>query len=166
MPTIAETFIGELEQEAATTRRVLERVPSDKHDWKPHEKSFSLGELASHVARIPSTIGRMASTDSYDLSELKKTEAAQASELVATMDACVAEAKEILAKISDEQMMSMWRLTHEGQTAMEMPRVVLIRAVLLNHLYHHRGQLTVYLRLLDIPVPSVYGPSADENPFT
>lgn len=165
MPTIAETFIAELEQEAATTRKVLERIPADKYDWKPHDKSYSLGGLAFHVASIPRNIARMASADSFDAADLKRAEAGDASELLSTLDASVAEAKEKLAKIDDQLMMSVWQLTRDGGTVLELPRVALLRAIMLNHWYHHRGQLTVYLRLLDVPVPSVYGPTADENPF-
>lgn len=165
MPRIADSFIAELEQEAPTTRRVLERVPGDKYEWKPHEKSFSLGALAYHVATLPKGVSGMVGSDTFDTSSLKHFEPGPASELLTTLDASVASAKEALAAIDDEQMMGIWKLTREGKTIMEFPRVAVIRAILLNHWYHHRGQLLVYLRLLDIPVPSVYGPTADENPF-
>ena len=165
MPTIADTFIAELEQETAATRRVLERIPGEKFDWKPHVKSFSLGELAYHVATIPRGVSGMVAPDEFDVSTMKHPKPGPPSELLTTLDASVAAAKESLAAIDDERMMAIWKVIREGQTMLELPRVAAIRAILLNHWYHHRGQLSVYLRLLDVPVPAVYGNSADENPL-
>lgn len=164
--SMMQAFIDELEQESAATRTLLERVPAEKFSWKPHEKSFSLGQLAYHVAKTPAEISEAATVDSHDLSEIEPTrEPESAEELLSLFDASVADAKKALASISDDSLMGMWRLTAEGEEIMAMPRIGLLRAIMLNHLYHHRGQLTVYLRLLDIPLPSVYGPTADENPF-
>jgi uncharacterized damage-inducible protein DinB len=164
MTRIIDTFIGELEQEAATTRKVLERVPADKFGWKPHEKSFSLGDLAHHLATIPGGIAQMVS-DSFAIENMQKKEPCAPSELLSTLDDSLAKAKEILGAFDDAKLMENWSVTKGGETIMEMPRIAAVRAILLNHWYHHRGQMTVYLRLLDVPVPSVYGPSADDNPF-
>jgi uncharacterized damage-inducible protein DinB len=164
--TIADTLIMELEREAQTTRRVLERVPEDKLTWKPHVKSMSLGRLAQHVATIPGNISSMARLDSYDVE--KFTEPPQletTAAIVAAFDESVAQAKAELAATDDAAMMKDWSFKMGGNPIMTIPRIGVYRTILLNHLYHHRGQLTVYLRLLEVPVPSIYGPSADENPF-
>ena len=164
--TLADILTGELEREAQTTRRVLERVPTDKLAWKPHVKSMSLGQLAQHVATISGGISAMAKFDSFDVEkfaappQLESTAA-----IVAAFDASVAQAKADLAATDDIAMMKTWSFNRGGQPIMTVPRIGVYRSILLNHLYHHRGQLTVYLRLLDVPVPSIYGPSADENPF-
>ena len=138
----------ELEREAQTTRRVLERVPEDKLTWKPHAKSMSLGRLAQHVATIPGGVSGMARLDHFDVE--KFAEPPQLESTAATGDAA---------------MMQNWSFKMGGNPIMTVPPIAVYRSILLNHLYHHRGQLTVYLRLLDVPVPSIYGPSADENPF-
>jgi uncharacterized damage-inducible protein DinB len=163
---IADTFIMELEREAQTTRRVLARVPDDKLTWKPHPKSMSLRQLAQHVAAIPGSISGMARLDSYDVekfSEPPQLESTAA--ILAAFDECLAQAKTNLAATDDAAMMKNWSFNMGGHPIMTVPRIGVYRSMLLNHLYHHRGQLTVYLRLLDVPVPSIYGPSADENPF-
>jgi len=165
MPRIVDSFIAELEQEAATTRKVLERVPADKWDWKPHEKSFSLGGLAYHIATIPGVISKMVAPDSFDIADFQKSEPRPKEELLTALDESVAEAKKYLESVDDERAMATWRFTAGGQTKMEAPRIGVIRMIMLSHWYHHRGQMLVYLRLLDIPVPSVYGPTADDNPF-
>jgi uncharacterized damage-inducible protein DinB len=163
---IADTLIAELEREAQTTRRVLERVPTDKLTWKPHAKSMSLGRLAQHVATIPGSISGMAMLDSFDVekfSEPPQLESTAA--ILAAFDESVAQAKTNLDATDDAAMMKQWSFNMGGQPIMPLPRIGVYRVILLNHLYHHRGQLSVYLRLLDVPVPSIYGPSADENPF-
>ena len=163
---IADALIGELEQEAATTRRVLERVPADKLSWKPHEKSMSLGQLALHVAQVPGFVATMAVQNPGALPENFEQASAESVDGVLTaLTDSLAQAKEILQGFDDAAMMETWSLTAGDRTLMSMPRVGLLRAIMLNHWYHHRGQLSVYLRLLDVPVPSIYGPSADENPF-
>ena len=163
---IADTLIMELDLEAKTTRRVLERVPEDKLTWKPHIKSMSLGRLAQHVATIPGSISGMTRLDSFDVERFTEPPALESTAaLVAAMDESVAQAKADLAATADAAMMKDWSFNMGGKPIMTVPRIGVYRSILLNHLYHHRGQLTVYLRLLNVPVPSIYGPSADENPF-
>ena len=163
---IADMLISELEREAKTTRRVLERVPDDKLTWKPHTKSMSLGRLAQHVATIPGNISGMAKLDGYDVEKFSEPPALESTAaIVAAFDASVAQAKADLAATDDAAMMKDWSFKMGGKPIMTIPRIGVFRTMLLNHLYHHRGQLSVYLRLLDVPVPSIYGPSADENPF-
>jgi uncharacterized damage-inducible protein DinB len=163
---IAEALLAELEQESAATRRVLERVPQAHLSWKPHPKSMSLGQLAMHVATVPGNVAELASIDTVPSPpQFGQPEAATAAELVPALSASVAKARTHLGGLDDGAMAATWRLMNGDRELMAMPRVALVRAVMLNHWYHHRGQLLVYLRLLDIPVPSVYGPSADENPF-
>ena len=163
---IADAFIGEMDQEVGTTRRVLERVPSDKLAWKPHEKSMSLGQLAMHVATVPGFVARLAVQNPGAFPENFEQPSAQSTEeVLSALDESVGQAKQIVGGFDDAAMMETWSLDAGGKTMMSMPRVGLLRAIMLNHWYHHRGQLSVYLRLLDVPVPSIYGPSADENPF-
>ncbi len=164
MPMI-DAFLAELEQEATTTRRVLERVPEDKLGWKPHAKSMSLGQLALHIATTPGNVAQMASLDAMERPQFVQAEATSVAEVLAALDQSVATAKQVLGGVDDARLMAPWRLTHGDQVLMEMPRAGILRVIMLNHWYHHRGQLTVYLRLLDVALPSVYGPSADENPF-
>ena len=163
---IADTLIMELEREAKTTRRVLERVPEDKLTWKPHTKSMSLGRLAQHVATIPGFISGMAKLDSFDVEKFSQPpELTSTTAILAAFEESVAQAKTDLGATGDAAMMANWSFVRGGHPIMTLPRIGVYRAILLNHLYHHRGQLSVYLRLLDVPVPSIYGPSADENPF-
>lgn len=155
----------ELEQESAATRRVMERLPEDKLSWKPHSKSMSLGQLALHTARIPGNIANMLSAD---ITEGPKGGQAEATSRAEILDALTASLKEGTARLKgwdDSHMMATWTFSMGGKTIMSAPRVGMVRMIMFNHLYHHRGQLQVYLRLLDVPVPSVYGPTADENPF-
>jgi uncharacterized damage-inducible protein DinB len=163
---LADMFIRELEMEAKTTRRVLERVPEDKLAWKPHTKSMSLRQLAQHVATIPGNVSGMAKCDGYDVEKFSEPPALETTAaIVAAFDESVAQAKANLAATDDAAMMKDWSFRMGGNPIMTIPRIGVFRTMLLNHLYHHRGQLSVYLRLLDVPVPSIYGPSADENPF-
>ena len=163
---IADTLIMELEREAQTTRRVLERVPEDKLTWKPHVKSMTLGRLAQHVATIPGSVSGMARLDSFDVEKFAEPPQLESTaSIVAAFDENLAQAKANLAATGDAAMMQNWSFKMGGNPIMTVPRIGVYRSILLNHLYHHRGQLTVYLRLLDVPVPSIYGPSADENPF-
>jgi uncharacterized damage-inducible protein DinB len=159
-------LLAELEQEAETTRRVLERIPQAHLSWKPHPKSMSLGQLALHVAQVPGNVAELAAIDTVpNPPAFVQGEAASSSELVPALADSVARAKRALGGFDDAKMTAMWRLQSGGKDLMAMPRIAFVRAVMLNHWYHHRGQLLVYLRLLDLPVPSVYGPTADENPF-
>lgn len=161
-----DVLLAELEQESHATRRVLERVPQAHLGWKPHPKSMSLGQLALHVATVPGNVAELASMDTIpEPPVFVQHEAATAAELVPALTASVAKARQHLGGFDDAAMGATWRLMSRGREVMAMPRVAFARAIMLNHWYHHRGQLLVYLRLLDVPVPSVYGPSADENPF-
>ena len=163
---IIDGLLSELEQEAATTRRVLERIPQAHLSWKPHPKSMSLGQLALHVATVPGNVAELAARDTVpEPPTFVQPEAATASELVPALTASVAQAKQALGGFDDARMGAMWRLQSGGKDILAMPRVAVVRAIMLNHWYHHRGQLLVYLRLLNQSVPSVYGPTADENPF-
>jgi uncharacterized damage-inducible protein DinB len=159
-------LLAELEQEAETTRRVLERVPQTHLSWRPHPKSMSLGQLALHVATVPGNVAELAAADTVPARpSFVHPEASTTSELVPSLTESVARAKAALGGFDDARMTAMWRLQNHGRDILAMPRVAFVRAIMLNHWYHHRGQLLVYLRLLDQSVPSVYGPTADENPF-
>ena len=159
-------LLAELEQEAETTRRVLERIPQAHLTWKPHPKSMSLGQLALHVATVPGNVAELAALDTIpEPPAFVQPEAATTSELVPSLTESVAKAKRALGGFDDVRMGAIWRLQSGGREIMSMPRVAFVRAIMLNHWYHHRGQLLVYLRLLNQSVPSVYGPTADENPF-
>ena len=159
-------LLAELEQEAATTQRVLERIPQAHLSWKPHPKSMSLGQLALHVATVPGGVAQLAAMDTVpEPPSFVQPEAASVSELVPALTESVAKARRALGGFDDERMSAMWRLQSGGRDILAMPRAAFVRAIMLNHWYHHRGQLLVYLRLLNQSVPSVYGPTADENPF-
>jgi uncharacterized damage-inducible protein DinB len=164
MTTIA-ALIAELEQEARTTRRVLERVPGDKLDWKPHPKSMSLGQLALHVATVPGFVARMSQQSPFEMPEFEQPAAASAAELVPALEASVREAREVLRGLDDAALAGAWRAVAGGREVAAMPVGAVLRTIMLNHWYHHRGQLAVYLRQVGALVPSIYGPSADENPF-
>ncbi|HEX2832496.1 MAG TPA: DinB family protein [Thermoanaerobaculia bacterium] len=163
--SIVEAFIAELEGEAATTRRLFERVPDERLSWKPHEKSMSLGELAYHIAFLPRGIADLLTELVVEVPNVPRHEAVSREELVSTIDQSVPHAIEMLRSFGDDGMRAIWRMTMQGRTLLELPRLAMFRSVMLNHWYHHRGQLTVYLRMLDIPLPSVYGPTADEQIF-
>ena len=164
---LADSLLQELEMEAATTRRVLERVPDGKMDWKPAPKSRTLGQLALHIATNPGSVASLASMNPATLPNFGAPEpaATSAAQLLTTLDQSVAQARSILGGMDDVALMEQWRLTAGGNEVMAMPRIAVLRSIMLNHWYHHRGQLSVYLRELDVPLPSIYGPSADENPF-
>ncbi len=162
-----EPILNELQQEAATTRRLLERIPGDKLSWKPHVKSMSLGQLALHVATIPESICHLAQLDEFDASAADFVAAAPNSrdEILARLDRSVSTAAAYLTALTPEQTGAAWRLTLRGSELSVIPRADMLRSLMLNHWYHHRGQLSVYLRLLDVPIPVIYGRSADQNPF-
>jgi uncharacterized damage-inducible protein DinB len=159
---IIDALLGELEQEAKATARVLERVPEAHLTWKPHPKSYSLGQLALHVATVPGNVAALAARDIAESPGFSQPAAASTGELLPALHASVARARDLLGGFDDGAMTATWRLIAGGQQRLAMPRVAFVRAIMLNHWYHHRGQLQVYLRLLDVPVPSVYGPTADE----
>ena len=161
--TISQTFLPEFEQEMKTTRRVIERVPSDKSTWKPHEKSFSLGHLTQLVAWMPGWIRDSLTATELDLGAGGGGYSSETTEtLLALFDKNVSEARAAIAAASDADYDVNWSLRVRGQVVMTLPRREIVRQHL-NHLIHHRGQLTVYLRLIDVPVPMIYGPTADER---
>lgn len=163
---IADAFIVEFEQEMKTMRKFLERLPADKLTWRPHEKSMTAGQLAYHMASAPASIIKMALLQEKEVQDFSREnpQPESLSEVLDTFDGSVKFVVETLGTISDHQMKESWRLTRDGNVLLTMPRTALIRTVLLNHLYHHRGQFGVYLRLLGASVPSAYGPSGDEMP--
>jgi len=167
---LTELFLDELEREAAGTRHALQRVPEGRNDWKPHERSMPLGSLATLVAAMPSWIVNTIKLDELDLnppngSRPKPLEWRTREELLQALDRNVEQAREALANTTDEHLMTPWRLLVAGRVVSEQPRHVVIRDAVFNHLAHHRGQLTVYLRLNNASVPAIYGPSADEGKF-
>jgi uncharacterized damage-inducible protein DinB len=168
---LTDLFLDELEREVASTRRTLERVPEDHNDWKPHPKSMPLGYLAALVAHMPSWIVMMVKQDELDLKSAAaanfkaSAEWKTRGELVASLDAAVAQAREALRNTTDEHLLTPWKFMVGGHVVNENPRHVMIRESVFSHLAHHRGQLTVYLRLNGAAVPAIYGPSADEGGF-
>jgi len=161
----AAALISELQYEAATTRKILERIPEDKFDWKPHEKSMPMGRLAVHVAEMTDWAKEAVTTDELDFAnqEYKPFEPRTTADLVEYFDEKINDAIEALSKTSDEAMMENWTLRNGDQIYFTMMRIQVLRGMVFNHIIHHRGQLSVYLRLNDIPVPAMYGPSADEG---
>jgi uncharacterized damage-inducible protein DinB len=165
---ISESILPEFDQEMANTRKVLERVPEGKDDWKPHAKSSTLSALAAHIANMPDWAGLTMQSDSFDYAppgappyETPKFGSNKA--LLAAFDKSVAEARSALAAADDSKMLGPWTLMAGGKALMTMPRVAVIRTFVMNHTIHHRAQLGVYLRLNDIPLPQLYGPTADEK---
>ena len=161
---IIETLLQELEQEAQTTRRVLERVPDASLGWKPHEKSMSLGGLATHLANLPTWAEIALKQSEFDLAASPPAPLASSRrELLERIDRNTANARAALAGRTDGELMAPWTLKSGSHTIFTMPKTSVLRSFCLNHIVHHRGQLSVYLRLLNVPVPSIYGPSADEG---
>jgi uncharacterized damage-inducible protein DinB len=160
-----DALLQELETEAMTTRRVLERVPEAHLGWKPHEKSMSLGQLALHIATVPAMVAELSLHTPFQVPQFTQPAATSAAELVPTLERSIARARELLQGLDDAALASLWTLVDGDQEVMAIPRAAVLRSIMLNHWYHHRGQLSVYLRQLNVPVPSIYGPSADENPF-
>jgi uncharacterized damage-inducible protein DinB len=160
-------LLMEFDREASTTRKVIERCPDAKLGWQPHAKSMTLGKLAHHLATIPAFVGMSVLKDGLDFAAAPPVPPVPATtaEIVKTFETACAAAKGAMAQLDDARAMGTWTLSQGPVTLMAMPRIAFLRTILLNHSYHHRGQLSVYLRLLDVPVPSIYGPSADENPF-
>jgi uncharacterized damage-inducible protein DinB len=164
--SMIEALIQELEQEAQTTRRVLERVPGDRLTWKPHAKSMSLGQLALHIATTPGGVSEIVRQSPFPVPQFVQPSASTAAELIPALEESVTKARENLRAIGDGGLGNLWRVVDGDKEVMAMPVGAVLRFIMLNHWYHHRGQLSVYLRELGVPVPSIYGPSADENPFT
>jgi uncharacterized damage-inducible protein DinB len=162
--TISETLLPEFDQEMAVTRRVLERVPSDKPDWKPHPKSFSVAHLAQLISSMPGWITSAIRDTSLDLARGGAYSNQPTKELLATFDKNVQEARSAIAQAKDADFSVPWSLKMKDHVIFTLPRVAVVRQNI-SHLVHHRGQMSVYLRLLDVPVPSIYGPTADEKTF-
>lgn len=163
---LSESLLPEFDHEMANTRKVLERVPEDKLNWKPHAKSFSMGALATHVAMIPGWGVFTLSHDSFDLAAAgvqPPPPAASRKELLETFDRNVAEFRAALAAAEDTHLLAPWSLSAGAKTIFTMPRIAVLRSSIMNHSIHHRAQLGVYLRLNDVPLPALYGPSADEQ---
>lgn len=165
MGAMVEPILSEFREEIPATRRVLERVPAEKLSWKPHPKSRSLGELAMHVASIPAMAERIAKTEEFTPGTVPPGVANSVEDIRAAFEKNCRAAEEHLGNMSDQTAQGKWRLVFRGKEVFNKPRAAVLRTTMLNHMYHHRGQLSVYLRLLDVPVPVVYGPTADENPF-
>ncbi len=160
---IKDALLPEFDHEMQVTRKVLARVPDEKFGWKPHDKSMTLGRLATHIAQIPGWVKETLVQDSVDIGAgFKPTDLATRDEVLARFDALVASGRAIIEGTTDGQFMSPWTLKDKGQEVFTMPKVAVVRAWVFNHAVHHRGQMSVYLRLNDVPVPSIYGPSADE----
>jgi uncharacterized damage-inducible protein DinB len=160
-----QDLLQELEQEAQATRRVLERVPDDRLDWKPHQKSMTLGELAMHVANLPGAIAQVSTRDFDVKTVIPRPGASSTAELLVVLEDSLERAKTLLVGMADAGLTSPWRMVNGDQVIMSITRGELLRSVMLNHWYHHRGQLTVYLRQTGALVPAVYGDSADEKAF-
>ena len=165
--TMLEPMLGEFPEEAGVTRRILERVPADKLTWRPHPKSMSLGQLAIHIATVPGGIATMVQGDGFDVSQAQfvPPQPKSAEEIHAAFEESVRTAETVLNGMTDEAAQGSWTLKRGDKELFTQPRIGVLRSIMLNHWYHHRGQLSVYLRLLDVSVPVVYGPTADENPF-
>jgi uncharacterized damage-inducible protein DinB len=165
--SIAESLLPEYDHELATTRRVLERVPEAEFGWKPHAKSMTLGELAGHMANLPFWLSATMSAPFYDLSaggpEIRRDPPPSREALLKEFDEKVRNARKSLAGATDGEMLAPWALKRGDQEIFSIPRVAAVRSFVMNHLIHHRGQLTVYLRLKDVPLPPIYGPTADEQ---
>jgi uncharacterized damage-inducible protein DinB len=160
-----DAMLQELEQEAHTTKRVLERVPQAHLGWKPHEKSMNLGQLAYHIATVPGAVAQLVAQPSMQAPKFQQPTVSNVSELLPALEQSLKQARTSLAGMDDATIMATWKVFDGDKELMALPRIAFLRSIMLNHWYHHRGQLSVYLRQLNVPVPSIYGPSADENPF-
>jgi uncharacterized damage-inducible protein DinB len=165
--SIMASMAAEFREEAKTTRRVLEKVPTGKLSWKPHAKSLSLGQLALHIAVVPGRISGALRKPEHEISPsgFAFSDPGSTEEILAAFDQSVKEAGAFLDGLSEEEARGGWTLKANGKTIFTKPRLGVVRTIMFSHIFHHRGQLSVYLRQLDVPVPSIYGPSADENPF-
>jgi uncharacterized damage-inducible protein DinB len=160
-----ESILAELKQEAKVTRRLLERTPQEVLTWRPHEKSMTLGRLAGHIAELPTLLTAILTQDELDFAtaNFKPAVPNSTSELLEIFDKNISTASDLLQSQSDERLFGSWKLRHGEKILFEMPRMSVIRSMVLNHIVHHRGQFSVYLRLKDVPLPSIYGPTADEQ---
>ena len=164
---LSESLSAELMQESNGTRKILQSVTDEHFDWKPHAKSFTLGTLASHLAELPSYVTYIIQNDELDFAKMdyKAPDVHDSAGLMQFFDETIAKAKENLSNVSDETLMKNWTLRTGDHVIMTLPKAAVLRTMVMNHIVHHRAQLGVYLRLLDIPVPGVYGPTADEKVF-
>lgn len=161
-----DPILQELEQETQSTRRLMERLPESQLSWRPHRKSYSLGQLALHITTIAPGVAALAEQDAQEPPDFgEQAEAKNKQEVLESLERGLREAKERLGRFDDAAMAAPWNLKQNGKTLMTLPRAAMIRAFMLNQHYHHRGQLTVYLRQLDVPLPPIYGPTADESAF-
>ncbi|MBZ5525269.1 MAG: DinB family protein [Acidobacteriia bacterium] len=165
-----QSMLGEYDQEMANTRKTLERIPEDKFDWAPHPKSMKLGSLAQHLAEMAGWVAETLSKDALDIAPtgeyVQSPRLSSRQALLALFDDNVSQGRELLSQASDDAvMMKPWSLQANGQTLFTLPKAGVLRSFVMNHMIHHRAQLGVYLRLNNIPVPALYGPSADENKF-
>jgi uncharacterized damage-inducible protein DinB len=161
-----QALLPEFDNEMATTRKLLERVPDDKLGWKPHDKSMSMAKLATHVATLAGFVPPILGQDSFDIRNAPPNpDLGSRREMLEAFDKRTAEARKFIAEASDEQFMKPWSFYADGKPLFTLPRIAAVRSFFMNHSIHHRGQLSVYLRLNNVAVPSIYGPSADENPF-
>ncbi len=165
--SLSQSLLPEFDQEMANTRRVLERVPADKFSWQPHDKSMAFGRLAVHVAELPSWTTMTINTSELDFAAVPyaPTQVETTQDLLNIFDKATAEARTALAGVSDEELFKPWALRNGEHQIFSLPKIAVLRSFVMNHIIHHRGQLTVYLRLNDVPVPGIYGPSADEGNF-
>ena len=163
-----DAFLPEFDHEMATTRKALERVPEDKTSWKPHDSSMAMGRLAGHIAEMPGFVTATFASESFDFAPpgappSQPTVMTSRKQLLELFDKNVAAARAAITKASDEDLRKTWTLSNGGKTIFSMPRADVLRSMVLNHIIHHRGQLSVYLRANQVPVPSIYGPSGDEG---
>ena len=165
--TVAAPMLKEFREEVAITKRLLNCVPADKLTWKPHPKSMSLGQLAGHIAAIPGRISKLAQQESFDVlkGSFVPAQPANLDEIFTTLEQGVGEADVFLQGLTDDSAAETFRLMKGDREIFHQPRAVVVRTIMLNHWYHHRGQLSVYLRLLDVSLPVIYGRSADTDPF-
>ena len=164
---LTASMLNEFREEAAITKRVLDRIPADKLSWRPHPRSMSLGQLAIHIATVPGALVRITQGSEFDVSQgnFEPTPPKNLEEVHTAFAQSVREAEECLSGMTELTAQGQWRLMRGEKELFNKPRIGVLRSIMLNHWYHHRGQLSVYLRLLDVPVPVIYGRSADENPF-
>ncbi|MGE5322224.1 MAG: DinB family protein [Actinomycetota bacterium] len=163
---LSKAILPEFEHEMQTTRRTLERLPEDKLTWKPHEKSMTLGALATHLATINHWAEAILGSESFDAGTAPANpELKSRSEVLAAFDANTANARKAISAATDAELLKPWSLLNKGNTVFTLPRIAVLRSFILSHGIHHRGQFSVYLRLNNVPVPSIYGPSADEGSF-
>ncbi|HYJ91636.1 MAG TPA: DinB family protein [Pyrinomonadaceae bacterium] len=163
---LVDPILMEMDQEAEITKRLFDIIPEDKLSWRPHPKAKSLGELAMHIAWLQGAVAELTQPETVEIPDFPPDpEAKSRKEIFEAFTQSLKKAKEIVGSMDDAQVMAEYTITKDGKTLMAAPRISFWRSILLNHNYHHRGQLSTYLRTLDVPLPSIYGPSADTNPF-